>query len=176
MNKKTGFTLVELLVTISVASIVLSMAVPSMRTTLQKNRMTTLHNQLLSALSFTRSTAITQGTWATLCHSNSAHTGCTAPESEWVNGWIIFPDKNNNGQVDSNETILSAFTKLPAGISMLSNKNRISYGSQGYAVGYAGKLTFCDSQNAITPQGMIISLNGRVRTANANDTLASCSS
>ncbi len=174
MNKKTGFTLIELMVTISVASIFLTMSVPSMKKMLQQNKITALHNQLLSALSFTRNNAITRGSWATLCHSNAARTRCTTPDSSWVNGWIIFHDKDNDGIVDSNETILTATNKLPASINILSYRSRISYSSQGYAVGYAGKITFCDSQNIATKKGMIVSSNGRVRTATSSDTLATC--
>lgn len=175
-NKNNGFTLIELMSTVAVGMIMISMAAPNLQGLLQGSKITALHNELLSSLNFARSTAITTGSWTTLCHSNSAGTACQTPSSTWEHGWIVFPDKDNDGVVDSNERVLATVSGVPSGINIISNKNRISYGARGYAVGYAGKITFCDKSDDNHKGGMIISANGRTRKATSNDSLDDCSS
>ena len=77
--------------------------------------------------------------------------------------------------VDSNERVLSVKSGIPKGVNIIASNNRISYGSQGHAVGYTGKITFCGKSNGMKG-GMIISANGRARKATSSDTLASCPS
>lgn len=53
-----GFTLVELLVTISVLAIVATIAVPNFQLLLSSNRLTAAHNEILSGLNLARSEAV----------------------------------------------------------------------------------------------------------------------
>jgi len=176
VNFNKGFTLIELITTISIAMILAAIGVPGLQTTIQNNKMTALHNDLLSALNLTRSTAVTQGTWATFCKSNVAGTGCTTSADSWENGWILFPDNNNNGKLDEGESILGINTDLPSNITIKSSRERISYNAQGYAVGYTGNFTYCDARGDSSKKGMIMSNSGRIRVATSRDSLANCSS
>jgi len=175
--KQQGFTLVELMVVIAIAAILAGIGMPNLQTTLQDNKMTSLHNELLAALSFTRSTSVTQGSSTTLCKANLAANGCAAISASWENGWIIFPDSNNNGVVDVGEEILMLKNDLPENISISYSRNssRITYGAQGYAVGFNGNFMFCDKRGDSAKKGMVISNNGRVRVAIVND-LPACPS
>lgn len=177
IKKSQGFSLIELMVTIAIVGIMAAIGMPSLQTTLQNNNMTALHNELLAALSFTRNTAITRGSSATLCKANLASNGCAATTASWENGWIIFPDNNNDGVVDAGETILSIKNDLPKDISINYSRNssRITYGAQGYSIGFNGNFMFCDKRGDSAKKGMVISNNGRVRLAVAND-LGTCPS
>lgn len=176
-KKQAGFSLIELMVTIAIAGILASIGVPSLQKTIQDNNMISLHNELLAALSFTRNTAVTQGSSATLCKANAASTACAPTSASWENGWIIFPDRNNNGVVDVGETILILKNDLPNNISTNYSRNssRVTYGAQGYAAGFNGNFMFCDARGDSAKRGMVISNNGRVRLAVAND-LPACPS
>ncbi|MFW6341588.1 MAG: pilus assembly FimT family protein, partial [Halothiobacillaceae bacterium] len=55
MEKTTGFSLIELMITIAVLAIVLAIAVPSFSFLVQSNRATTLANDLTTAITFARS-------------------------------------------------------------------------------------------------------------------------
>jgi len=84
MNKQSGFTLIELMVVISILAILLGIGVPSFRATIEGNRITTVANDLVGALQFARSEAVKRGTNVTLCSSSDQAT-CSGG---WVNGWV----------------------------------------------------------------------------------------
>ena len=176
-RKATGFTLVELIVTVAIASILAMVGMPSLQKTVQDNRMTTLYNNFLADLNYTRNAAITFGSPVTVCKRNTAGNGCDANSTDWGQGWLVFHDKDNDGVVDSGEKILLD-NNTTSKIAMIfsGNPNRITYNAQGFARGYAGKITFCDERGNDARKGMVISQNGRIRMADSHDTLSSCTS
>ncbi|MGB5065269.1 MAG: GspH/FimT family pseudopilin, partial [Candidatus Competibacter sp.] len=69
MNRKSGFTLIELMITVALAAIVLTLGVPAFQETIRNNRLATTVNDFISSLNLTRSEAIKRGTRVTLCKS-----------------------------------------------------------------------------------------------------------
>ena len=174
IKKQSGFTLIEVIITVAIAGILLSIGLPSFNSLIQKNKMTSLHNELLSSLSLARNTAISRGSFATLCKSNQAATDCDSSAS-WDDGWIVFSDINNNGAVDSGEAIIAVNNDLPENISISFSRGRVTYGAQGYANGYNGVFTFCDDRGDEEKKGMIISGSGHIRVATSESELEECS-
>lgn len=173
LKKQKGFSLVELVITLAIVGILLASGMPSFNKMMQNNKITTLHNELLSSLSLTRNVAINGGTFATLCKSNQAANDCDTSAS-WEDGWIVFPDRNNNGSVDAGETIIAVNNDLPNLISISFSRNRVTYGSQGYANGFNGVFTFCDDRGDESKKGMVVSNNGHIRVVRDEAELGSC--
>jgi type IV fimbrial biogenesis protein FimT len=169
-NTISGFTLIELIVTISIASILMAIGAPSLARVLKNNQVSGLYNEVVSVLAYTRSSAVTKGAWVTFCKSNLNYDGCAPISASWENGWIVFEDANNDGSIAKNERILLVKNDLPRGfkLNFSRSKSRISYGQEGYAVGYNGKFTVCDSSKTIK-KSMVISNSGRVRLADSNE-------
>lgn len=82
---QAGFTLIELMVTISVLAVLLGVGVPSFQATIQGNRITTTANDLVAALQLARSEAVRRGVNVTVCSSNNQST-CSGA---WTNGWVV---------------------------------------------------------------------------------------
>jgi type IV fimbrial biogenesis protein FimT len=166
-----GFTLVELMMTMAIAAIVLSIAVPSFQTFINNNRKTTSVNDLMTALSLARSTAITRRQQVTVCKSDDGATCKIGALSNWSQGWMMFANPNNiNGTtgLTNPAVLLRVHGKLPGKISFVGNNNvinRVAFTPQGLALGSNGTITYCDTQGANTASALVISLGGQVRHA-----------
>ncbi len=89
LTQPLGYTLVELLVTIALASVLLSVAVPSFRNLTVSNRLTTQANEFVAAIALARSEAIKRNASVTLCRaSNATATACAAASGDWTD-WIV---------------------------------------------------------------------------------------
>ena len=91
MKKKysEGFNLVELLVGLSIASIVVTIAIPSMSGMISNTRMADYANNLHRSISLAKSEAIKRGIQVTVCISNSDQSDCDDSAGGWENGWIV---------------------------------------------------------------------------------------
>jgi type IV fimbrial biogenesis protein FimT len=168
MNRRGGFTLIELIVTLAIAAIVLTVGIPSFRELLRENRLATQANEFLAALALTRSEALKRGVRVTLCKSADG-ASCTA-NGGYEQGWVVFVDPNNNATVDTGEVILRVYGALPGGFTLTGNTNVRSYVS--YAAGgmsqlisgafQAGTLTLCAAPKA---RSIAINSTGRARIA-----------
>lgn len=88
MPYSKGFTLIELMVTIAVLAIVVTVAAPSFSGLLADNRASALANELQGALQLARSEAIKRRETVTVCRSNADQDEC-ADGTNWAGGWLV---------------------------------------------------------------------------------------
>jgi type IV fimbrial biogenesis protein FimT len=169
MKRLNGFTLIELIVTMVIAAIVLSIAVPSYQASVQNNRRTTAINELATALQLARSTAISRRVSVTVCRStDGANCLNGAGSGDWTRGWMVFTDPNNNNSLDAGETVLRVHGALPGGATLIGNNNvvnQISFQATGLARGSNGTITHCDARGSGDASALVISVGGQVRQA-----------
>ena len=174
------------MVTLVVATIVMTTAVPGFRKMIQDNQLITGANELVSALHLARNEAIKRGERVTVCKSANG-TSC-AGSGGWEQGWIVFNDPANPGVVDGNESVLRIHGALNSSKTLRGNNNvanRVSFLAGGFAGGTNGQLIVCDdrARNDFNGQKadsrvVIISTLGRPRIVKGDDpdvTLNSCS-
>ena len=103
MERRTsGFTLLELLAVVTIAGLLLAVAVPGMRAFIQNGRMTGAANDLVHALQTARSEAIKRRRNVVVCTSADpleAEPDCD--DEAAVNGWFVFVDNNADGVRDA---------------------------------------------------------------------------
>ena len=116
MKKSHGFTLIELMIVISIVGILMSVGVPGMRTYISNSAANSLGNTLLIDIMYARNHAISNtvivkmsplGTLPTL--GNRTGVSTYTPGSAGVNwglGWIIFVDTNNDDIRNNGEFII----------------------------------------------------------------------
>lgn len=166
-----GFTLVELIVTIAVAAILVTVAVPSFRVFVQNSRISTQTNDLISDISLARSEAIKSGANASLCTS-TVGTSCDGGGS-WTIGRLAWTDTNNNNALDAGE--IRRFRELATGgnalyISVATDP--LTFTNRGAPSG-GGALIFsvCDSRGNAFGRDVTINPLGQARASGPPATL-----
>jgi type IV fimbrial biogenesis protein FimT len=165
-----GFTLIELMVTISVAAILLTIALPSYRSFVLNSRMSAQSNDFLSALQLARSEAVKRGTQVSACKSAN-NTQCTT-SGTWAQGWIVFVDGSTAGTVDGTDVVLRAFSTLSGNSTLAGSTNVADYvayqanGATSLAVGANGIVSLCPTPGAVSGRDIQITASGRVRVQN----------
>jgi type IV fimbrial biogenesis protein FimT len=161
-----GFTMLELMITLSIAAILLAVAVPSYQSVMVQSRLTTQANELMTALHYARSEAVKRGVRVTICKSSDG-TACTSGGS-WQDGWLIFSDAGTTGTVDGGDEILRVFPALNGSTLEGGSNfgNWISYRSNGRSQGSGssnppnGTFSLC---NHASGRSIIINHSGRPR-------------
>lgn len=105
----SGFTLIELMVTIAVLAIGAAIAYPSFTGVIQSNRVATSANELMASIALARSEAIRNNRGAAICASSEG----IACDGSWGDegGWLVWGDNGAganaaNGTLDADETVL----------------------------------------------------------------------
>jgi type IV fimbrial biogenesis protein FimT len=124
----SGFTLVELMVTIAVLAILLAIGIPAFASLIASNRLTSATNELIASLQTARTEALRRNVRVTVC---PAAPGATACSGDWRDGWIAFVDQTpgNAPAPESAADILFRGGPLPTGIVAVANAPLASYAS-----------------------------------------------
>jgi type IV fimbrial biogenesis protein FimT len=167
MKRQQGFTLLELIVAVTVAGLFLSMAVPGYLSFVRNSTQITSANELLASLLHARDLAITKNVRVTVCPS-SAGTNCNAVG--WNSGWIVFLDADGDRDVDAGETIESATKSVGTPSVVSAEFNYVIFRPNGRAMAATtadntGNLTFCDARGAAYARVVNIDVSGRPRVS-----------
>ena len=84
-----GFTLIELITTLAVVAIVLSIAIPSFKSQMLNNRSVALGEDFALAINMARSEAVKRAARVSICASKS---GVACDGDSWGNGFVLFTD------------------------------------------------------------------------------------
>jgi len=163
IRREGGFTLIELMVTIGILAIVLSVGVPSYRGIVMDNRMASQANLFATSIKLARSNAVKYQRNATVCSSSNfdAAVPTCSSNADWSNGWIVWVDKDRDAATDANE-IISVFGPVHQASELKGSVSQFAYDGRGFAVTAAGNLTLCDSRSGET--GRVIKVNATGRT------------
>lgn len=148
--RQRGFTLLELVVAMTIAAILLTIGIPSFKYVTTANRMSGEVNQLLGDMLFARSEAVKEGQTVSVCASTDEKT-CSGSNA-WNTGWIVFPGTGNPANVN---TILRVRGNFSAGDTLqpaAGTTSAVQFNREGFALGLAGALILQlhDSTNTST--------------------------
>ena len=130
-----GFTLLELMFTLTVAGILLGVGVSSFVDMLRNNRAAANINELSTAFSIARSEAIRRGANITVCRSTNGTT-CGA---DWAHGWIMFVDNAaTEAAAPVLGTILRVWPEMPGDAAVATFANAVATSVQWVRFGPRG--------------------------------------
>jgi len=169
-----GFTVLELMVTLSIAGILLAAGIPSFQAFSRQQQMkaavATLQNDLMMA----RSEAVHLGIRVVAC-PGTPEDGCSG-SAVWNPGWIVFADANADRQRQQTEPVIRHGMEIE-NMRILGSAGRadIRFFTDGSAPGSNGSITFCGPGGPAQARKLIISNLGRIRRETVPDLdLAKC--
>lgn len=169
MKQAHGFTLIELMVTLSVMAILLAVAVPNFQSFILNSRITTQTNNFIMALMLARSEAVKRGSTVTVCSSTDG-TSC-AGSSKWEGGWLVFVDADGDGVVDTGDLPVQVGQALSGGNTLNGYaRTRVTYSGNGFASGFNGTFSLCDSRGVTFSRDIIVNNQGRVHAETGKGT------
>jgi len=158
---QSGFTLYELMVTVTIVGIVLAVGVPNMRQFNQNARMTSTANDLHAAFHLARSEATRAKTNITLCASANSMTAGADCGGTWDQGYIVFVDLDPSLAVGDDDTILRAQPAIADGVTLKVADDATYFSFAATGLGRAGvngltalsQVVMCDDRGNITAAG-----------------------
>jgi type IV fimbrial biogenesis protein FimT len=135
-RKKEGFSLIELMVIVSVLALLLGLGIPAFNDMVRNSRMSTAVNDLVTSLHAARGEAITRRATVILCPATAAGTDCAA-DGNLSAGWLVFVDSNGDGSLDAAEPVVQRHGAIDSGpaldlsVSPVSRAGRIAFSNAG---------------------------------------------
>ena len=157
-----GFTLYELMITITILGVVLAFGVPNLKAFTQNSRMTSTANDLHAAFLLARSESSRAKTNITVCASANSMAATANCGGTWEQGYIVFVDQD--GDIDrsgKDETVLRAQPAIATGVSLAvaNDATYFSYSSTGLGRPGVGdktavsQIVMCDERGNVTAAG-----------------------
>lgn len=153
-----GFTLIELIVTVSIASVLAVVAVPSFTQFIDESRDRAVVHKLIKSLVAARSEAVVR----------AAPVSLSAIDGNWANGWLSWVDTDGNGSYDDGEAIQKS-TVVSDGAAITGDRggtavNTIAFSRDGFlndaaaiVISYRTSPEYCSRDRNIS-----VSLTGQV--------------
>ena len=181
----SGFTLIELMIAISLSVVILTFAVPSFSSFIKNGRVTTFTNTLVTDVNFARQEAVTRGDKVILCRSanpTAAAPSCGGNANNWSSGWLVFVSKDANTTYDDGtDVLLRATDEISGGVSIMTNDTsnaNLVYNTDGTIDMGGGTAIFavCDNRGEDKGNQLQVNPTGRPRLASPIPDSSSCGS
>lgn len=172
---KSGFTLIEMMVSLAIAAILAQLAIPGFAMTIKRYQISAIKDELEASIYLGRAEAVRRGVPVIL--RRTIDCGKTiAGNDDWSCGWEMFVDENLNGHWSEGEHILQAYL-LPQNYSLkhpaLSNQAAslvLNIWGQFAVVAHKFVISAADSPSAVTTTSLCINRGGRMRTVIGSST------
>jgi type IV fimbrial biogenesis protein FimT len=158
-----GYSLFELLMTLGLVAIILTLGIPSFGNIVANNRLRTDVDAVFHAIHLARKESIVRRRVVSICPTVDGQS-CEAV-LDWSSGWMTFVniDRDWPAVRDKNEPVLRWIRVNPAN-RITANRRSFSLRSTDLRA-TNGTLIFCDRSGRATPRALVVSYTGRPRVA-----------
>ena len=168
MKAEPGFTLIEVVTALTVASVLAMVALPAFSGVLARSRAAEARTALAATLLDAVRHAGNSGSEVVLCPSRDAS---TCDDSwDWSQGWVAFADPDRNRVRGASEAVVHAERALSPRTRLISTpgRRRMVFQPSGGNAGSNITFTLCDRRNAVEPISLVISNAGHLRQTTAS--------
>lgn len=120
-----GFTLIELIVTLAIVAILVTLAAPSFRDITINNRIEAASAGLAADLTFARSEAVRRGVPVVVCPTDAAAAGCAG--SSWNAPRLVFVDMEDDPLTLDAADVLLRLGEAPSSQDMLTARPQLEH-------------------------------------------------
>ncbi len=158
-----GYSLYELIITIGLVALVMSLGVPSFGRMLADHRLKVEVDALFHAVHLARKESIMRRRAVTLCPSRDGQ-NCE-PGFDWSDGWIMFVnlDRDAPAARDSDEPLLQRFSGTLHN-QVVANRHSFSFRTTTLRA-TNGTFIFCDKARRAAARALVVSYTGRPRVS-----------
>ena len=161
MKQVNGFTLVELLTTLALAGVLVTVAIPAMSNWYHKSAITDLQYTLLHSINYARVQGIGRQSTVTLCPGDNQ---CSP---QWSGNILIFLDDNRNGNLDPEDRLLKKIHLQNTGGDLdwrsFRRTDYLQFTSEGLTAALNGTLHYCHSKVPDYNFAIVLARTGRTR-------------
>lgn len=168
-NLKAGFSVFELMLVITIASVIASLGWPSLAKTVARVNLRIEINALYHALHQARRESIKRNRYVALCKTTDG-ARCD-PNLDWHAGWMIFVDEDQDypPQRDLGETLISLHRPKKT-VTLQANRNAFVVRTVRRRT-TNGTFVACDIAGRVAPLALVLSYTGRPRSTDASNVL-----
>ena len=162
-RRAAGFTLLELMITLTVAAILTVIALPSFRTYVLNVRRDSLVDSLVASLNYTRNQALNLDQNTSLCAGVSAPACST---STWIQGWVVVTAPANASTVLLTTHTIPASSTVPE-LHALNETSNFTFNGNGLVSSLTAPetLVVCDSRGASSARAVEINVAGYIQAS-----------
>ncbi|MGB7754939.1 MAG: GspH/FimT family pseudopilin [Salinisphaera sp.] len=155
-----GFTLLELMVTLAVAAVLLTIAIPSYRSVVTRNSLASNVNDLVGSLNYARSEAVSRGTTVYVCASQN-QISCRN-DGIWSGGWIVYaPTPDASDPSPSADNRLRVHGATGSGFTLIANDSSpLSFNADGFAI--VGRTFTATTEDGKASTSVTVASTGRI--------------
>ncbi len=161
LHHQRGFTLLEMMIALSIVAILTVIAIPMFRDSALRNTLTVQSNDLVAGALTARSEAIKRRAAVSLCASTD---NLTCTNTRWERGWIV---RATDG------TIVQIHKAAPTGFLINADSTNISFDASGLAASLAN-LTICRATPSAGNQERVITINATGKSSIAKTSTGIC--
>ena len=163
MKAQRGWTLIELVIVVTIAAVLFGAAAPALSGFLEASRAASARSDLLDSLVVAGRKASITGTRAVLCPSIDAE-HCS-DGADWSSGWLVFLDTNASRELEGGERLLRLQPALPGRVRLrsTSGRTRIVFQGNGGNAGTNVTFTLCDGRGPHKARALVLSNTGGLR-------------
>lgn len=160
--QELGFSLIELMVTLLVLAILLSIAIPSFRSFILNNRLNADADSLVNALNYTRNLALMNNSNVLICPFSAANS--TSCGNNWASGWIVVTQPSTGTGV-----LLKSQQNASIGPTISANNSSITFNSRGLASSQTN-FSLCDVRGASYARSVEVMTTGYIQAGDTAGT------
>ncbi|KPZ69026.1 Type II transport protein GspH [Shewanella sp. P1-14-1] len=154
-----GFSLVELIVTLSISAILTSFSLPYFEVIIEQSRSESSIRSIQQLIQLARNHAITFGTRVTVCPLVNSQCNW-----DWQSGFSVFTDGGKRNELGSEDELLYVMGPFNSNDIVYYNRNAIRFQPDGLASGTNGTFRYCpNTYNSPYSKAVIINQSGRIR-------------